>query len=96
MLLVHEKKGRPGVFEVAWTWMPFFLADDRELIKSVDAELKELFGGQEMNAHDADALMLRMHEVVIDIVCRKYPIKGLLRYLEAICEVNPEEKEPWG
>jgi hypothetical protein len=81
------------VFEVAWTWVPFFIADDRELIKSADTELRELFSGKEFLAtsQSEDELMLRMHEAVIDMVCEKYPMKGLRQYLEAICEVSPEQ-----
>ena len=91
MLLVHPKKGRPGTFEVAWTWVPFFIAADSGLIESVDEEMKTRFGGREMLAYGVVELMLEMHEAIIDMVCEKYPIKGLRQYLEAICEVSPEK-----
>jgi hypothetical protein len=95
MLIVHEKKKRSGTMAVAWTWLPFFIAADSALIESVDAKMKEMFMGKEFLATSPseDALMLTMHDAVIDMVCEKYPFSGLRKYLEAICEVDPSAND---
>lgn len=97
MLVVHEKRKKPGKLEVAWTWFPFFIAADSDLIESVDTRMTEMFSGQDLRCHDVGALMLRMHNEVLDMVCARYQFKGLRKYLEAICEVDPatrDELEP--
>lgn len=89
MLLVHEIKGRPGKWEVAWTWVPYFLASDRDLIRRVDKEMtKEVRTAVRLDLPEED-LLLRMHNKVIDIVVGAYPIPGLRLYLEGLREVDP-------
>jgi len=89
VLLVHEIKGRPGKWEVAWTWVPYFLASDRDLIRRVDKEMtKEVRTAVRLDLPEED-LLLRMHNKVIDIVVGAYPIPGLRLYLEGLREVDP-------
>lgn len=88
MLLVHEIKGRRGKWEVAWTWMPYFLASDRDLIRKVDKEMtKEVRTALRLDLPEDD-LLLRMHNKVIDLVVAAYPVQGLRLYLEGLREVE--------
>jgi len=84
MRLVHEVKDKPGVFEVKWTWLPYFLAADAELVRAVDEKLNESFSG----APPSEELMDEIHGTVIDVIMDKYPIPGLSWYLSAIKEVQ--------
>jgi hypothetical protein len=89
MLLVHEIKGRQGKWEVAWTWLPYFLASDRDLIRKVDKEMtKEVRTAIRLDLPEED-LLVRMHNKVIDLVVGAYPITGLRSYLEGLSEVEP-------
>jgi len=85
MWLVHERKGSPGKWEVAWTWLPYFLASDKDLIKYVDEEMtKEL--------SERQPSVRWMHWKVIDLILQKRPMLGLKSYLEAVSGVYPDEK----
>ena len=89
MLLVFNHKDKAGVWEVAWTWLPFFLAADGELVKSVDQLLTERFSGCKTETPEERLVLAgRMHETVIELITKKYPIPGLERYLRAIEEVR--------
>lgn len=89
MLLVFERKDKPGTMEVAWTWMPFFIAADNELIKDVDRKMSEMFKG---STPEKNTLKV-MHAWVIRIVTDKYRIPGLKEYLYAIEKVKPDGEE---
>ena len=65
MFWVHERKQGYGKWEVAWTWMPFFLAADKELIKYVDQKMTEAFKGTDS---ENGVTEFQMHEKVIDLV----------------------------
>ena len=87
MLLVQEIKGRVGKWEIAWTWMPYFLASDRGLIKKVDKEMtKELRIALRLNPTDEE-LLRRLHNKVLDLVIEAYPMPGLREYLEGVEKV---------
>ena len=89
MLLVFSHRDKPGVWEVAWTWLPFFLAADHDLVKSVDKSLNdEFFGSKSEVPEDILALESKMHEKVISLIIKKYPIPGLDQYIRAIGEVR--------
>ncbi len=83
--MVLENKDKPGVWQVAWTWMPYFLAADTELVKYVDQEMTELFADRSPTAAE-------MHEAVVALIEEKYPIKGLRPWLQEIIRVQPEER----
>jgi hypothetical protein len=88
MLLVQEIKGRTGKWEVAWTWLPYFLASDRDLIRKVDKEMtKELRTAIRLDLPEEE-LMLRMHNKVLDLVVATYPLPGLREYLEGLEKVE--------
>jgi hypothetical protein len=88
MLLVHERKDRPGKWEVAWTWLPYFLASDRDLIRKVDkAMTKEIRTAYRLGLQD-EFLLLRLHNRVLDLVTEVYPIPGLRQYLSALEKVD--------
>lgn len=79
--LIHQKKDKPGVYEVAWTWMPYFLAADRELHRAVDQELTRLYQG------DSPGLRF-VNQTVIRLCCERYPYQGLQEALQALVEVQ--------
>lgn len=85
MLLVYEQKDKPGKWGVAWAWLPYFLASDPELIKFVDKEMSTRFGGQEVKTY---ADLHEMHTQVVDLICKRYPIPNLRKYLGSITWVK--------
>lgn len=99
MYLVHEDKTKDGRWQIAWTWMPFFLASDQSLHKSVSKAMTEEFRGTmlEGDVHNMyppsmTPILERMHKKVVDLIIEQYPIPGLREYLNAIEGVQPEEK----
>lgn len=82
------KKG--GIWEVKWTWMPYFLAADRELHKEVDQEMNKLF----QNGEGADLMAKAMSGTVIKIIAKRYRMPGLEEALRALELVDPEVKIP--
>jgi hypothetical protein len=86
MFLVHPRKDRPK-WEVAWTWLPFFLAADRDLHKSVDQTLTKEFGGTPADPEIEEAMDERVKQLIIT----KYPITGLMELLQSYRHVQLEE-----
>ena len=93
MYLVHEHKVTKGKWEVAWMWLPHFLAADRELHKFVDRKMTERFKGEIADAGTPSEEMLvsKMHQTVLDLILEKYPIQGLRGFLEGYILLQPEE-----
>lgn len=93
MYLVHEKKDRGGKWEIAWTWLPYFLASDKNLHKYVGQKMTEAFKGQTLEDDPAqkNQFQMQMHQEVIRLILSKYPIPGLRQYLEATIHLDPEE-----
>ena len=88
MLLVHPKKGEKGKWEVAWMWLPHFLAIDPEMIKRVDAGMKARFKGADLSDIHVG---MQMNQAVIEIVQNECPhIKHLDMYLGALAGVTVE------
>ena len=94
MYLVHEKKAKTGKWEVAWMWLPHFLAQDKSLHKYVAEKMTSVFKGEpvEEEASQRNLLLLQMHNEVIRLIMDKYPIPGLRQSLEATIHLDPEEK----
>jgi len=94
MLLVHENKVNKGKWEVAWMWLPHFLAADRELHRYVDKKMTEKFKGQmvDVGSPSEQALVGKMHQAVMDLVLERYPIRGLRRFLEGYVMLEPDEE----
>jgi hypothetical protein len=94
MYLVHEKQVGHGKWDVAWTWLPFFLASDSSLHKQVGHRMTEEFKGQQVEEDPVqkNALLLRMHNKVLELILEKYPIPGLRQYLEAVIHLQPVEE----
>jgi hypothetical protein len=89
MYLVHQKKHKEGRWEVAWMWLPHFLAADLELHKHVDRKMTEAFRGE--TTEDLSLLLAKMSEKAVNLILEKYPIPGLLQLLESYSNLNPEE-----
>ena len=88
MHLVHPVKGREGKWEVAWMWLPHFLAADQALHKYVDQEMTKAFQGEQT----VDTTLFdHMHTKVLDLLLEKYPIPGLRRFLEGYVHLRPED-----
>jgi hypothetical protein len=90
MYLVHQKKAMDGKWEVAWTWLPYFIAADRGLHDEVDAAMTDEFKGTMLE--DEQNAVLKMHNRVIELILRKYNMPGLRAYLESIIHLHPEEE----
>ena len=77
MYLVHPKKGSTTKWEVAWIWLPHFIAADTTLVKHVDNVLTEENRGKPPSQE-------AMHLRVIELIVEKYTFTGLKEYLHAI------------
>jgi hypothetical protein len=88
MFLVHPRKDRPGKWEVAWMWLPHFLAADQALHKYIDEEMTKAFKGEQVVNTD---LFDRMNGKVVDLIVEKYPIQGMRRFLVGYVHLTPEE-----
>lgn len=99
MYLVHEKKHRDGRWEVAWMWLPHFLAADKELHKDVDQKMTLAFKGtmlegdaMSMYPPSMTPILEMMHRKVIELILEKYPIPGLKELLEAYSHLQPDKE----
>ena len=92
MYLVHEKKDQGGKWEVAWMWLPFFLASDKNLHKYVGQKMTEAFKGQMVEDPTPKSnILLQMHNEVIRLILIKYPMFGLRQYLHSTIHLDPEK-----
>lgn len=91
MFLVHEKKDRVGKWEIAWMWLPHFLASDRSLHKYVGEKMTAAFKGETFETPVPTTLLQQMHDQVIRLILERYPIPGLRQYLESTIHLEPEE-----
>lgn len=96
--MIYEDKVKKGRWQVAWTWLPFFLSSNRDLHKFVAQKMTEEFRGStvegdvmSMYPPSMTPLLQKMHDRVISLILEKHPIPGLRQYLEAIIHVHPEE-----
>jgi len=92
MNLVHQKKHKDGRWEVAWMWLPHFLAADLSLHKFIDQKMTEAFKGEMVEENNVQALLERMHQKVLDLILEKYPIPGMRRFLEGYIHLRPDEE----
>lgn len=83
----REANSEKGRWEVAWTWLPYFIATNPDVIKHVALEMTKRFQNREVN----DDLIKEMHDTVIDLICDKIQIKGLRVYLTSLIAVLPGE-----
>lgn len=97
MQLVHEKKDKSKTWEVAWTWLPYFLSADKDLHRFVDQKMTEEFSGIALCGtldgppETRESFITKMHLRVVDLILEKHPIPGLRRLLDAYVYVRPEE-----
>lgn len=88
MNLVHSSREKEGALEVAWTWMPFWLASNPKLILDVDSALLERYRGRKLD----QGCLEEMGETVIETIISHHPIAGLEGLLRAITGVMLEER----
>ena len=95
MWLVHEDKAKDGRWQVAWMWLPHFLASDQSLHRYVADKMTEEFKGtmfeDDISAERTVSILKPMHDRVVGLILERYPIRGLKEYLNAIQSVSPEE-----
>lgn len=94
MFLVHEKKNGVGKWEIAWMWLPHFLALDQELHKKVGKKMTEVFKGTTLSDEPTrrESQVRDMHHQVVNLILEKYPMQGLREYLESIDGLHPDLK----
>ena len=92
MDLVHQTKDKDGnltgVWEVAWTWLPHFIATNPDIVKYVAGMMTEKFRGMTIG----NGLQQQMNLEVIKLVVAKLPMPGLEEYLLGSLKVRPEEE----
>ena len=92
MQLVHQTKDKDGnltpTWEVAWVWIPHFIASNPDIVKHVSEKMTESFKGRTVK----NGLQQEMHQTVIELILEKLPMPGLKDYLEAVQLVKPEEE----
>jgi hypothetical protein len=94
MYLVHQKKHREGKWEVAWMWLPHFLAADLDLHKYVDQKMTEKFKGEIVEEEsELETLVCKMNSTVISLILERYPILGLEGLLHAYVLLDPEQEK---
>jgi hypothetical protein len=94
MKLVHQTKdkegNRTGKWEVAWTWLPHFIATNPDIVKFVAERMTEMFSNREVTKE----LEEEMHLAVIELILEKLPMPGLKDYLALVTLVHPEQEIP--
>ena len=92
MLLVHQKKEDNGRWEVATTWLPFFLAADQGLLREIDKVMTKEFKGTTWVPEQSESILRTMHDRVVELILKKYPILGLREHLQTLAEIDPEKR----
>jgi len=85
---VRGEKGDAGQWAIAWTWLPYFISTNPDIIKFVWERMTEKFKGREVG----NGLLEEMHTEVIQLILEKLPMVGLDQYLHAIGKVHPGEE----
>lgn len=95
MFLVHEKKEQTGKWEIAWMWLPHFLASDASLHKHVGQMMTEKFKGATVEDDPGmkNTLMMEMHNEVVKLITERHPIPGLRQHLESLIHIHPDGEE---
>ena len=91
MHLVNQVKGKPGSWEVAWMWLPQFLAMDPVLIRTVAEDLTKEFEGSMAEGPELLELQKIMSQRAVELIAEKRPVKGLRQYLDGLQHVSLEE-----
>lgn len=83
-------RSSPGHWEVAWTWMPNFLAMDRNLVNYVTDRMTTEFKGKTYlpDTLEGESLVREMEDRVLALICSFYRIDGLKEYLEGVKKVT--------
>jgi hypothetical protein len=78
----------PGKVELSFTWLPLFIGLDHQFKQTLEKELGPQLVGKDLTEEVLDWA----HEQVVDAICKRYKIKGLRDYIDAIKFVEgPEE-----
>jgi len=86
MRWVHISFDDPSALDLNWMWLPAFIGQDHRMLQQLREELMEVFGGRPIQ----NETMAKIHHFVLDWFDRKYHIKGLRKYLEAVIHVEQE------
>lgn len=77
---------RGDVLEINWMWLPTFISQNRAVMRQLQKEGLKEFKGMHATNDELD----RIHKWTLDWICKKFPIDGLMNYLEAIEKVPME------
>lgn len=84
MRFVFEKPSEPGTLDIAWTWMPFFVAIDHDLQRSAVSSLNNELVGRELDQE----VLAYANRRLIELVCERHPMPGFGRWLADIEHVE--------
>jgi hypothetical protein len=85
MRVIQQHKDNPKIYEVAWMWLPMFIAQNSALLSNLDHALNARFPPPvEVTEEKLDEI----HDFVIEWVCQQIKIPGLEKYLQAMREVE--------
>lgn len=79
-----------GVVEIRWTWLPFWLAMNPELVAALERDLRaHIRVGEPLT----DALLDSWHDRVVAAIEKKFPnFTGLSAFLNALKEVQSVDR----
>lgn len=79
MRIVHIT--RPGVLEIAYTWLPTWMGMNPSLVKEAEKALQDKVVGRPVT----EGVLDEIHDLVIDHLCKKFPnFEGLREHLDSL------------
>jgi hypothetical protein len=85
--LIHRTGTKPGMWEIKWVWLPWFVSTNPAVVSHVAKGMTEKFKDRSVE----NGLEQEMHDAVISLICEKVQFPGLKQYLEAVSLVELEE-----
>jgi hypothetical protein len=70
----------PGVVELNFMWLPTFVGMNTILKKEIEAQVAPKLEGKPLTDDTLDYA----HELIVDIILKKFPFPGLKDYLDAM------------
>jgi len=70
----------PGQAELNWSWLPTWIGINGALKKEIEKDLSNQIVGKPLDDRSLD----EASELVIDFLCKKFPLEGLRDYLDGL------------